>query len=510
MNKKLVKLLAVSLASVSAVSLASCSIGGGGGGGVADDPSTLEIMAWNAGGTTEELNRIVKAFEDANPDIDVDLTASSAVESSKVYLDPDNNTVDLFMSPFETSMAYTKYLEPLDSVLEMEVDGVKISQKLDMGIINTMKSEEGKLYTLPYSSSINGIVYNATVFEEKGYALPQTTNDLVKLTTQIVSDFPGKDDPKPYIYYAEYWKYLTDAWMAQLAGTEVYANWYKGVWTNEDGTTEANSIKIFKENEYKRASYEVLQQLVGGQKNVFTGTNTLTHTFSQTYFMNGKALMTPNGSWLEGEMRNTSSKITPKLMKTPVISALGTKLGLSEAQLKAVISYVDGTATDSQKTYAEGLDEAIVEKVRTARNIYYSEQTQYATFIPEYSTAKDAAKRFIAFYYSDAALLIKEEYGGLLPAVYSDGAKRKLSSEQASAFTKSCLDLDANAIYIGKMLSGKLLYNGGLINLYYSEPARAFTYGNDAKTVKQYFDAENSYWDGAWANILIDADITQE
>ena len=154
MNKKLIKLLSVSLACVSAISLASCAVGGGGG-GVEDDPSTLEIMAWNAGGTTEELNRIVKAFEAANPDIDVDLTASSAVESSKVYLDPDNNTVDLFMSPFETSMAYTKYLEPLDSVLDMEVDGVKISQKLDMGIVNTMKSEEGKLYTLPYSSSIS-------------------------------------------------------------------------------------------------------------------------------------------------------------------------------------------------------------------------------------------------------------------------------------------------------------------------------------------------------------------
>ena len=153
---------------------------------------------------------------------------------------------------------------------------------------------------------------------------------------------------------------------------------------------------MFKDNEVKRAAYDVHYELLAPAKAVYRGTLSLTNTYSQTYFLQEKALMIPNGSWMENEMRNTQSKIQVGLMKTPVISSLGEKLGLnSDEELAAIVAYVDGDADAEQTAYAESVDEAIVAKVREARNIYYSELSQYHSVIPKDAVAKEAAKKFL-------------------------------------------------------------------------------------------------------------------
>ena len=126
-------------------------------------------------------------------------------------------------------------------------------------------------------------------------------------------------------------------------------------------------------------------------------------------------------------MKNSKITDTFKMMKTPVVSELGTKLGLKENEFAAIISYIDGDATDAQKSYAETVDEKIVERIREARNLYVAESQQFTTLIPKNSTKKDLAKKFLAYYYSDKALEITETTCKMiLPVKYSDGTESRL------------------------------------------------------------------------------------
>ncbi len=250
----------------------------------------------------------------------------------------------------------------------------------------------------------------------------------------------------------------------------------------------------------------VIDQLLAPKNYAYTGMNTLTHTTVQTYFLNGRGLIMPNGSWMESEMRNSKSSIECKMMKTPVISALGPQLNLTENQLVAVVSYVDGDElTGAQQSVVDSLSADVIEKVRVARNMSYSQKTQFHVFIPEYATAKEAAKKFMAFYYSDEALGIMEEYGlNLLPCTYSDGSTGKAQIE--STFIKSCVEY-AKGDQIYMAINGKLLYDGGLKKLYHFAPTEYLMYGGNYIGLDAYFTKENEYWDNNWNQILINADL---
>ncbi|MGH2640087.1 MAG: sugar ABC transporter substrate-binding protein, partial [Actinomycetota bacterium] len=49
--------------------------GGGGGGGGSDEPVTLDFWVFESGGIGSFLKTLESGFEDANPNIDVNITA---------------------------------------------------------------------------------------------------------------------------------------------------------------------------------------------------------------------------------------------------------------------------------------------------------------------------------------------------------------------------------------------------------------------------------------------------
>ena len=502
MKKSMAKILALGLASVSMASMVACGGGGKGGDGYSED--VIEISYWSSGYGTSYLSKVIKAFEADNPGLTVSLSSSSAVTTGDIYNRADDSTTDLYISVMDDYLAYTEYLEPLDSVLDMTVDGVKVKDKLDSEYLNAVKASDGKTYTLTWAEGLGGMVYNADVFTARGYKEPKTTTELTKLALTMNSD-----GYTPFVHYKEYWNYMSWLWMAQLDGASAYQDYWKGTWTNADGSKEENSIKVFKQTDTKLAVFNVLYDLLSPNGYTYTGTNTLSHTVAQTYFLNGYGLMMPNGSWVETEMQSAESTVKNiKMMKTPVISALGTKLGITENQLVAAVAYVDGdTLTSAQQSAVNAMSAETIDAVRKARNMVYSEKMNHLFLIPEYASAKEAAKKFIAYYYSDKALALEETSGMMLPATYSDGAKRKSAYENESTFVKSTIDLGEVCTRIYRCKTGKLLYDGGIKNLWFYDPITSFTYGNDLITVSDYFKKENSYWDGEWNNILTNADL---
>lgn len=470
------------------------------------DPQTLDVYYWSSGNGKEYMAKILEAFKAKNPDININYTPSSSVEGKDIYQDPDNVTTDIYFTTMSSYMARTQFLEPLNSVLEMETDGVKVSSRFDESTINSMKASDGNIYSLPWSNSVTGFVYNATLFEEKGWKVPKTTDEFVTLCANIFSA-----GLTPFIQYADYWDYPILTWMAQYAGVENFNKYWKGVYTDENGVEKFNDISLFRDNEAKEQALKVLPDLLSPKGYTVTGTNSLSHTIAQTKFLAGQGVIMPNGSWMENEMKNSSSKYTFKMMKYPVISALGEELGIDEDQLRALIAYVDGDATADEIAYAESVDTVILERVREARNIVYTERLQYHVLIPKNSPAKEAAKKLLAFYYSDEALEIAETTCGMiLPVTYGDGTTRKHPDDD-TAFLKSCSDIiKLNGKVIERTYSVPIFYNTGIEKFWHYDAVRKFTYISKDTPVTSYqkfMEDENKYWTNNWNDILTDAGL---
>ncbi len=502
MNKIFKKIIATACAVTLSLGVCGCSQGGIGGGGT--KKNSLEIYYWSSGYGREYMDAVVNAFTADNPDVTVDLIASGAVMGSDIWDNPDDITTDLYFTTIPFYNAYTSYLEPLDDVLETEVDGKPLKEKFSAETLSLSRSPDGKTYSVPYALGVGGMVYNATVFEEKGFTVPKTTSQFADLCTDIISD----QQYTPFIHYKDYWNYMLYSWMAQYAGADNFSKLWDGVFVDENGNEKINSVEMFSNNKAKEVAASVVCDLTSPKNFVYVGSNTISHTTAQTYLLNRKGLMGPTGSWLENEMKNSKITDTFKMMKTPVVSELGTKLGLKENEFAAIISYIDGDATDAQKSYAETVDEKIVERIREARNLYVAESQQFTTLIPKNSTKKDLAKKFLAYYYSDKALEITETTCKMiLPVKYSDGTARK-HPENDTQFLKSCLALTTTGgKRIDKVYKVPLFYNGAIEVLYHFSPVEKMTYGNDSQTLKEYIASENKWWNDNWSSIISDAGL---
>ncbi len=509
MKKSLKRFLAAIFAAALTLSFVACGGGSGSGGGKdgSDDPETLDIYYWSSGNGKEYMEKVIKAFQDENPDVKINFSPSSAVEGGDIYTDPENVTTDIYFTTQAFYLAHRQYLEPLNDVLDMVSDGVKVRNRLGEAFVESVTADDGKIYSLPWANSVSGFCYNETIFNEKGYKIPKTTDELTALCTLIVSD-----GLTPFIHYADYWNYPLFTWMAQYAGSEQFDKYWKGIYTTEEGEEKVNDIALFKDNVAKEKAIEVLPGLLSPKGFVYTGSNTLTHTTAQTYFLNGRGLMTPNGSWMENEMRNNlTGKYTFKMMKFPIVSSLGTKLGLEDEQLSAVVSYVDGDATAEETAYVETLSDDIVDRVRAARGIVYSERLQHSTLIPKISPAKELAKKFLSFYYSDKALEIAETTSGMmLPVNYSDNTTRK-HPDSDSDFVRSCAEIYAGSSHIiERNYMVPLFYNGGIETFWHYKPVNNFTYISEKsspKTYAQFSEIEKNWWTDNWDDILTDAGL---
>jgi ABC-type glycerol-3-phosphate transport system substrate-binding protein len=151
------------------------------------------------------------------------------------------------------------------------------------------------------------------------------------------------------------------------------------------------------------------------------------------------AAMMPNGAWLENEMsvnfaeEIASGKISFKTMKTPVISAITDKTSFKgDEKLRELIRWIDGGKVGEKPSFASDADVKIVEE---ARGIYRP-QLGLVFLIPAYATAKDLAKDFLRFLYSDEGALIyaSATQGINLPIVGLDYSSANISEFQKSKF----------------------------------------------------------------------------
>lgn len=409
-----------------------------------NDLSTLNIVCLNKGYGDTWIKNLVKEWEKQNPDYKVHLEATSSASTIiQRNINSKNNTDDLYISvgnDWKTYAASGKFLS-LDDLIEEEVDGVKIKNKVNaeyqQSIYYTDANDETHVYRLPWTSGVGGIYYNAKMFSDNGWTVPTTYNELITLidtikTANIPVEGSETDTVKPFVYTGQntdYFDYAVFTWWTQLAGKDAI----------QDFLTYSDASVFDYTNNSKAYSklYEATKlwnDIFKDRTNYVEGSAGKTNHQAQQNFLNGYAAMMFNSDWLYNEMigymddKTLPASFDLKIMKTPVAP----------------------NAVEPNASYIVGEDQYIA--------------------IPKTTKKADLAKSFIKLLVSDYSMqnFLDNAYG--LMAYSWDTS----SYNSSNTYINSLLDYRTSLNTTYTNYSSSPLYLSGLVDIWSTSAARPF------------------------------------
>lgn len=400
------RLLAAGLVAVMTLGLTAC--GGGGKDKIGDSATDIEIKYWNSGLGTAWLEATIEAFEKKYPEYNVEYSATADVTTvDTAYGLEDADTVDLYFCERNYD---TSDMVVLNDLMQETAEGdtKPLIEKFNPAYLKMEADADGKYHGLTYGGGYISVVYNKKMFEEAGIKqLPRTSDEL-----KAVCDKLSRAGVTPFAHFqgGGYWRFISEAWFAQADGLDYYLNTFyanKG----EDGTSPSKDALLKKDGRY-----DVLKAYEGIITPEFTmeGSNTDDHIKAQTKFLDGRAAMMINGTWLANEMESTGNVDNLAMMRLPVISSIKKRLTTvkSDSVLRVLVSAID-SVLDGEKTaddYKAGDDYEVDgnqiaaadwDIVMEARKTVSAQYSGGNVFIPTYSNAKEGAEKFIKFMFSD-------------------------------------------------------------------------------------------------------------
>ena len=256
-----------------------------------------------------------------------------------------------------------KNIADITDVLSMTVPGedVTVADKLAGGFTDTALTNpygDGKTYLAPMFYSPCGLFYNAGLFEEKGWTVPTTWDEMWELGDKAAAEgislftYPTTGYFDAFLY----------ALMYTVGGPEFFneaTTYAEGVWD----TPEAQQC------------FDIINKLASYTNPISPAqANDQDFTMNQQLVLDNKALFMPNGTWIVGEMAEA-----PR--------AEGFQWGMTALP----------AATEGGDRYS----------------YTWFEQA----WIPAGAQNIDAAKQFLAFLYSDTACEIFAKGGAIQPVL---------------------------------------------------------------------------------------------
>lgn len=445
------KLIALALGLLISVSAVGCV--GGSRDNITNKDTEIEISFWDSGYGKEYMKQIIDEFKIMHPDYDIIFRPD---ESGAGFTHPlqkgKNDTTDLYFGTLDALNGYQDMFAPLDDVYEMVADGetTPIGDKFQDSLKAAMINPDGHYYALSYAGSVGGLMYNAKILDGKNYKVPNTTDDL-----QVLALTLANNDIPAFIHFQDrslaYYQYIVTAWQVQYSGLDEYMNrWVKCA--DEDGNSPDMDTWL-SETDGRLQALKVLEKIITPDT-VYRGSNTEEIGTQQTLFLNNRAAMMPNGAWLENEMAGAiAPDMQLRLMKTPVISSirevLPDKSVKNDAELSALITYIDSVSSgevaaptgDTVTGTGFEVTKADYDRVYTARNQMYGNQDLHGVILNKYSTAKEAAKEFLRFVFSDRGGQIFAEHIHQLPSFTLEDPDLIEPDDTWSDFQLQCLEL---------------------------------------------------------------------
>lgn len=500
-----------------------------------DPANTLYIDISNAGYGIDWLDPIIEMFEDDNPTITV--KKRSVVKNDGNYVNKclsgaadtdlffvETNVLKNVETPV-TATDGTRYDTPFADLTELfntiiPGEDVTIAQKMRPEYLE-YNTVDGHNYTFPWMESMMGIVMNKNVYRAKWGKLPNTTDELLAFSKKI------KDDGvTPFIFSTAdpYWLDIYDIWMTQYHGLDNMRRFYDGYTLTGEYAGERYLPEMMLDDGLL-AALTVLDELLKYENGYHSKLSyTLSFTDIQNKFLDAdknskpedQILFMVNGAWLQREMfmNYDADEINSEFIRTPIVSALGKKLGITDAQLSAIIDYVDGTtATAPAFTSTKGIaNEDIIKEVGEARKIVSSNHL-HAAFIPSYSSKKELAEKFIQLIASDRGIKAMLEESQVKPPMKFDTLNCDLQSP-LSSFMRATYDIADRSVY-NIVSQGDLFRKGGLLlvnNQGYFSSFMAASNSADRRSAEDIFMANYNYVadNTRWEYFLTSAGIRLE
>ena len=127
------------------------------------------------------INEFEKAVEKQFPDIDLvqvgNYTRNMGIEEYAARLEHDDIPDIVMTWPLDVGREYWS-----DRLLDLS--GMEFSSRYNTSMLNDI-STDGKLYYLPGPAQVRGIVYNKTLFKEKGWEVPKDYEGFLELCKTI-------------------------------------------------------------------------------------------------------------------------------------------------------------------------------------------------------------------------------------------------------------------------------------------------------------------------------------
>lgn len=322
---KLIPFLALAVAT----SLTSC----GDSGTPERQKGFLNIVVYNGGYGYEWLDAIATEFT-AKTGIRVRFDANSNLLSIIDQQLTDVTNYDIYMSHGINWQNYASRgllanLDDLYDTVVNETTGKKFVDRFSNGSaeLSRYTNQEGEehYYKVNWTQGAGGLIYNADMFEDHGWKVPETYDELLTLCDTI-----SKAGIKPFAWAGGansrdyYWDYLIYEWWAELEGVDNFNEWltYKndGLYTKgyENYNPNGRGAK------FKQAFgmwYDLIAKHPEYSNDKPWGANLID---AQTEFFSGRAAMIPYGQWGKREIQNNSGgtfNFDVKFMRTPRASA---------------------------------------------------------------------------------------------------------------------------------------------------------------------------------------------
>jgi raffinose/stachyose/melibiose transport system substrate-binding protein len=265
------------------------------------EPATLTIESWRNDDLAIWQQKLIPAFEKANPDIKVNFTPSAPPEYNAALnakLQAGSAGDLIACRPFDASLELYKkgYLTDLSALPGMDnfTEAAKMAWQTDDGKTS---------FCVPMASVIHGFIYNKEAFEKLGLSPPKTEAEFFAMLDKIKAD-------GAYIPLAMGTK---DLWEAATVG---YENIGPNYWKGEEGR------QALIDGKQKLTDPDWVQPFATVAKwkpYLGDGFEAQAYPDSQNLFTLGRAAIYPAGSWeisgFEGQAQFKMGAFPPPPLK---------------------------------------------------------------------------------------------------------------------------------------------------------------------------------------------------
>lgn len=263
------------------------------------EKKTLKLAALESGYGKEMWPELIKAYEEANPNVKVELNSNKEIEDVITPQMKSGDFPDVVMlalgrkKALPETLIKEKGLADISDLFDMKVYGEdkKVSEKLLNGVLGSTVTDpyrDGKHYLAPMFYAPTGLFYNQGLFEQKGWEVPKDMPAMKELAEKAKAEGISLFTYPTTGYLDSFFPAL----LANAGGVDLFnkaMSYEKGIFASEGATKAFNALG------------ELVKNV---EPSTVANANPQSFTKNQQLLLDNKALFMPNGTWVVGEMKD--------------------------------------------------------------------------------------------------------------------------------------------------------------------------------------------------------------